>query len=262
MSAKRALIVGTSHSQGTCHNNNAPSISVLPGRWHDYLKTDHDYEVVNISRANCTTQQQLLAVLGYFADNPDEKFDLCIVEGRNLEATVSQPIPEAKNYFTNIQGTNVENQYYFWLDDFHRKTDGKKFIQQIGVMNAYDETRMPDYMPYYVDYTYSYQHAIDTWSCNLALCEFLNRYCNVVRWHTHSISKSIDNPDLDIHKIGWALMEPYCENFGAMHYIGFLPETNGLFKKPEDYCDCGHFNEKGHRKLWYNVLYPMYKEYV
>ena len=258
---KRALIVGTSHSEGACRDKpGTPSKRLSSGRWHDYLKTDHGYEVVNMSRSNCTAQQQLVTVMSYFMDNPHERFDLCIVEGRSIDGTVSQPQP----WITGISGEHtIKDRYSYWILDSKYKINTNKFADVFGVMSSQSDNRVPEYMPYYVDYVHSFQRVIDTWGSNFAMCKYLDQFCDVVRFHTHTTSKEYENIEHEFHNYGWELMKPYCENKQVMVQLDLdYGDEEHQFHLVNDRCGCKHFNEKGHRKLWYNVLYPMYKKYI
>lgn len=261
---KKALIIGTSNSEATCQREKGGLIEYIQEqRWHDYLKTDHGYEVVNLSKSNCSVQQQFFTATNYKADNPDQRFNIAIVEGRQMETTVSAPIMRTKLPLPGFMDENAsweENrrwQYYSWRDVTNKEKN--KIYSPFDVMSSRSEERIPEYMPYYADYAHSWQHCVDTWSTNYALCNFLETFCDKVVWYTHGASMDLNSFDHPFQQYGWPLMKRF--TLTQEMFMGVREREDHDFTD-DDFCACKHFNEQGNRKLWYNKLYPLYKDFI
>ncbi|MDA9302712.1 hypothetical protein N8072_00890 [bacterium] len=255
---KRAIILGTSHSESSCKTNGV-SETITDGRWHDYLKTDHDYEVLNLSRAGCTVQQQMIVLTSYLMDNPNERFDLAIVEGRNLETAVSCP---TSKFEMENKDPNFSDTYQSWLDH-DTSTIGIAKGNTWQPVTAMDQSERLDkeYVGYYVDYTFSYQHMVDTWTCNLAICMLLERVSKKVFWFSFNAPGEMSNPNNPKNVFGRYLMDKYQADLESSVCLKFNPEQGGPMH-PHHYCECNHLNKDGHRELWYKMLYPKFKDFV
>jgi len=245
---KRILIVGTSHSMGCCEGYRSDTEYLKHDeRWHDYFKSEFGYEVVNISMSGCTVQQQVLAVYAYFQDNPTAHFDLAIVEGRGIEGTVSDPMHFLGGPPYDILNHPSDDVYEFekyyakWLDS---AVDRSMYSPITAFAPDFYYDYQKRYMPWYIEYVYSMNHAIDTWSANVTLCDYISKYSDIVKWFNWSYSCN-DVTDLKL-KIGKDLLSEYAIDW---------PILNDIEDKltPDMDCDCGHFNPKGHRLVWEQI---------
>ena len=218
-------------------------------RWHDYFKSEMGYEVVNISMSGCTVQQQLLAVYAYFKDHPEARFDLTIVEGRGMESTVSEPMQFHGGPPYDLHNHTSDDEYDFklyydkWLDS----ADDRHMYSPLTALSAdasYDYQSR--YMSWYIEYVYSMNHAVDLWSANLTLCDYISRYSNVVKWFCWSYACMGEVSDLKM-ELGKDILEQY-----AMAWP--LPEEMKYITSLDDVdCDCGHLNPKGHKLVWESI---------
>jgi hypothetical protein len=262
---KRAFIVGTSHSESSCKRDGKIEV-MLENRWHDNLKTQHGYEVVNFSRAGCTVQQQFMSVVKYFQDNPDETFDLVIVEGRNIETAVSTPEQEWGEYVTPDymyakRPPKSEDIWRIWLDNPDMSIQKKYHWLPITPMDP-DMRVRPQYMNWYLDYVHSYNHMTDTWSCNYALCNFLQQRSKKVFWYTHNVSQDLTDPDHEYNVFGKFIMKDFLMDPSSKLPAFVFDLHDGGPMTDEDYCECKHLNESGHKKLWNEIIYPLIKDFV
>ena len=261
---KNILVIGTSHSEATClRDKNDSCIEMLvSGRWHDYFKTDYGYNVTKLARAGCTVQQQFFVVSKFLKDNPELNYDFAIIEGRGLETTISLPGKVVEGYNKNDP---VLDEYYYrrWT------VDESKFKSEFNTWNyklEYDEfsavssggisqNSFSQYQAYYADYVFSWQHAVDSWSANLALCKLLNSRCDQVKWFTLH-NESTENFDLsNFIDYGETIMSDYILD-------DTWPQIDRTEFEDEYYCACGHFNEMGHEKLWYEYIKPRIQKYI
>ena len=260
---KTAIIIGTSHSQASCETDGKMEI-LRTGRWHDYLKTEHDYDVLNLSRSGVTVQQQLMVAISYFMDNPDLQFDLAIVEGRSMETAVSHPIPGPDSHIEvqfDRDTVTFSDTYHCWLDANEWKEAKFKTWEPINVMDANDRKK-EEYLGYFVDYVFSYQHMIDTWSSNLALCNLLERHSKKVLWYTFNTPGEIADPDNPKNAVGRFLMNKYLLDDVGVQGFKLLTNQGGPMTEEEHYCDCGHLNPAGHKIMWHEILYPRMKNFI
>jgi hypothetical protein len=216
-------------------------------RWHDYFKSEFGYEVVNISMSGCTVQQQVLAVYAYFQDNPGAHFDLAIVEGRGMEGTVSEPMHFIGGPPYDILNHPAEDLYEFklyyekWLDSAVDRVNYSP-ITALPPDHSYDYQKR--YMAWYIEYVYSMNHAVDTWSANVTLCDYISRYSDIVKWFSWSYSQD-DVTDLKL-QIGKDLLSEYVIDWPMLNDI----EDIGTYDVS---CDCGHFNPEGHKMVWEQI---------
>lgn len=243
---KRVLIVGTSHSEATCvREPDGPIERMISGRWHDYFK-NYDCEVVSLARAGCTVQQQFLTTFAYLQDNPDARFDIAIVEGRSLETNIT--IPVDINLFSGDK-LPYEHMYGRWLTE---KTTSQEILAHA---DSFKIQEYPELVDYFTSYVFSFQHAIDQWTSNYALCSMLKTVSSTVKWFAYSQAKKYNiNPDTREIKIGKDIMREFLFNDG-WPIVG-MPTDKQYF------CDCGHMNEIGHSYFWYNQIYPRVKQYL
>ena len=244
--SKRVLIVGTSHSMGSCEGYRDDTNHLKHDeRWHDYFKSELGYEVVNLSMSGCTAQQQLMTVYAYFKDHPDDKFDLAIVEGRGMESVVSEPMHFRGGPPDDVTAHPSEDEYDFkryyekWLDsaeDRHMYSP----VTSLPPTISYDYQQR--YLAWYIEYVFSMNHALDQWSVNLTLCDYLARYCDTVKWFCWSYAQD-DVTDLKL-ALGKDLLSRYALDWPI------LQELYDINAVPDVECDCGHLNPKGHKLVW------------
>lgn len=242
---KQALIIGTSHSEATCVRNDGGAIErITDGRWYDYLK-DEGYEITSLARAGCTPQQQFFATLSFLNDNPDKRWDIAIVEGRSLETNITIPVDTE---LCHPHKMPYENMYDRWMS-----SNGSRDL--LAHADSHKILEYPELVPYFTSYVFSFQHAIDLWTCNYALCSMLSRVSTVVKWFAFSLAKkySID-PTYKELIVGKDIMQPYLLPDGWPCVKATLSE--------DCFCACGHMNEKGHQQYWHNEIYPRLKNYI
>lgn len=263
--SKRVLIIGTSHSAGSCEGyHDDTDFLHYDERWHDYFKSEYGYEVVNLSMSGCTVQQQMIAVYAYFKDNPDARFDLAIVEGRSMESTVADPIhwyngpPEVA--FEDHPRNDVHNfnvYYRAWLDTAdvriaNRRSGYSPMTSMQPTLSYPEQSRL---MPWYLEYTFSMLHATEQWSVNLALCSYLTKFVNSVKWFAWSYSyNEVTELKMDIGK---DMLKSYLFEDG---WPEISPEMKEISKLSDVDCDCHHWNPKGHRLVWLAIEKRLKKE--
>ena len=248
---KRVLIVGTSHSMGSCAGYRVDDpLLKHDERWHDYFKSEFGYEVVNISMSGCTVQQQQLAVYAYFQDNPDAHFDLAIVEGRGIEGTVSEPMhfiggpPYDIFNHPSKDVYDFEEYYKSWLDS--AGSNRAMYSPMTALTPTLSYEYQARYSEWYVEYVYSMNHAVDLWSGNLTLCDYVSKHSDIVKWFNWSYSID-DTTDLKM-QLGKDLLSEYATlGWPMLDTIEVIGNTSGTA------CVCGHFNPEGHRLVWEQI---------
>lgn len=109
---KKVLVIGTSHSEGSCDDLYDGYLK-KGQRWHDYINSELGAEVTLLAREGTTTFQQFIAVSSYFYENPDAYFDLVLLEGRLAEYTVDIPYEQTHWLETdNDPGVNVDLTWF------------------------------------------------------------------------------------------------------------------------------------------------------
>lgn len=264
------LIIGTSHSEASCQRVEGGYIEKIEigKRWFELIQEEYGIDhVMNLSRSNCTTEQQFMVAYNYKKQNPDVTFDYAIVEGRCIESTVSSPIRNIKNLDVHPEDNNL-NEFIWdhWTDDFrHRQSTDDDFVKRIYEPISQMDSRVDKsdgekyyHNDWYVDYAHSYLHAVHLWTANKALISFLEEFCGKVAWYSFSTSSRFHDHNNPLNIMGKDL-------------IG----NNALFDKndeqtfpeikfPTDYddhrCKCNHLNESGHKKLFDEILKPRLDE--
>lgn len=250
---KKVLILGTSHSQATCANNGELPRVFHSGRWHDYFHDDLGWEVVNLSRSSITAQQQMELLLKYFSDNPGQRFDLAIVEGRGLESNSSMPGQENQdNLWEWILRNPDEGEAPYEVD---RITPGESRITK----------RTEKFLPWYAEYIMSMQHAIDVYSVNRAMCTYLDNFCENVRYICVGTSTAIPDNHKN-YQLGKQLLSEYIFKTQPTinnQKVDVWPALNNpdFFHQDERkyLCDCNHMNLTGHKYFWENLIKPEVK---
>ena len=228
---KKALILGTSYSVSMCHGHKSTvdGVRLMSGRWHDYLKTEYGYEVTNISQAGTTPAMQLAALLLYLEQNPEERWDIAILEGRNIEYSMSMVIPQQ-----DTDGGIIESnkEYGTFIPQFrdYQVEKPKKYQHRLLNEKAIQK--------YALSYFNSPLQSIDTYSVNLAILTVLETVSTNVRFFTvdcPSRSHVYDRKWFNILLKKWLIVDG-------------TPYT--------DYCQCRHPNLKGHYHIWKTYIKP------
>lgn len=244
---KRALIVGTSHSEATCQRNKGDLILRIDNdRWHDYLR-DQNYQVTCIARAGTTVELQFMAVHSYFQENPDAKFDIAIVEGRSLETNITMP--------GQIETDKLVYEH-FWKRYDTSRTVKEYESRELLAIDSYKIEETPELQPYYVEHMFSLNHAVNTWSTNYALCKLIETRANIVKWFAWSTADEfINNTEAKQMRLGYDIMKDYLldKDWWPSHDIEF---------NRDELCACKHLNENGHKRFWREYMFPRIKQYL
>ena len=258
MDERSALIIGTSHSFGSCkrdENNEYIFEDRVkhPNRWQDNLEK-YNYKVTTFARAGCTAQQQLDAFYHYINDNPDLHWDLIIIEGRDPESTVAYPSDESIS--------DSKQLWSHWLlADKDNVTQAEREVKKFNINNLMLDSRLAKKEPWYKAYVWSNLHLIDVWSVNSALCSLASRYAKVVKWFTFGgeilheeerKKKSNNLLDMFIGKYSIKNTLPALQRRNEKSIKNIFYHEQG--KGPR--CHCGHLNELGHKLLWDEILEP------
>ena len=244
---KRVLVIGTSHSVGVCGER------ILPKgrRWHDHIKTNYDAEVVSLKFPGCTSLGQFFALSSYFYDNPDQYFDLCIIEGRHKEYTVDSAMEEVAFIDPKDEHfTWARENYDHWLDEDQRlainpmRNRHRSRTVSTSLLKKLDKpTRRlyEDYMSVYFESSLQNMHSI---SHNFSICALAKQRCETVKWFSWP-SHTVD--DLDFYNLMQEVLYPYL-------MMSLYPTITK--NVPQHYkCECGHLNEHANRHI-FKILKP------
>lgn len=237
----KILVVGTSHSDGSCKKENGTERIAIKDRWQHHL--GHDVET--LARSGATSQQQFYALWHYLLDNKEARWDYAIIEGRHMNSVDgSFPRPMAKN--KNIENFASDGEWWdsathkdfydFWQTD-NPETDTTKQLFAFSGMQNFRDTK------WYAEYATSPLHWTDNYTCNLAMCNVLMERCNDVLFLSWTWNKHHET-----HKQNaWAgeLLQRYIsiETWPALTNLKVIPELED--KKHE--CLCGHWTESGQK---------------
>jgi len=235
---KKALILGTSHSFAVCVGDEKAIGSysqLIEGRWHDYLQTEYGYEVTNISEAGTTPAMQLAALLLYLEQNPEERWDIAILEGRNIEYSMSMVIPQEetdggiiepnKSYMASIP----QFRNYYVNHERYEKKYSHRLLNERAVQK------------YALSYFNSPLQSIDTYAVNLAILTLLETVSSNVRFFCVGISGKKPHP--------------YDRKWFYMLLKKWLIATHTPYPD-KDRCKCKHPNRKGHYYIWKTYIKP------
>jgi hypothetical protein len=251
MDEKTALVIGTSHSYASCDGARIKH----PDRWQDNLE-NHGYKVTTFSRPGCTAEHQLDAFFYYMLDSPSY-WDLIIIEGRDVEASVSYPA------FNPTKNQDTKNIWHHWIHD-----EGDR-IKKFNFTNEDHENSRTT--KWYKEYQGSHLHLVNTWATNSALCTLASKYATIVKWFTFGSIIYPENYQNKSEHFQNMLLGEYCitDTFPALQQTFDVEGPGGIiidnmalsniFKKgpgSETRCECGHLNKVGHKMLWDNVLEP------
>jgi len=256
----RVLVVGTSHSASSCQRTPAEKVKHIgAGRWQDLIAEHYNVEVVTIARSGVRPEGQIDALYSYINCNPNERFDVAIIEGRCMENSIAVPMPFTK------RGGDLNNPqiHESWLDG---NRDIAPYVDRTRPAYSGDiEKDYPNYAGWFVDYCMSMPHIISNWSNNLALCKLAEKICNKVVWFSFSQTSTDQYIELR-DKIGWDWLKDYalfeCTEQNDNKFVtGSFPHL--LFKADPDFewhCYCKHLNELGYTYLFNDCLKPRLNE--
>jgi len=247
----KVLIIGTSHTEASCkrHKNDISIERMMQGRYHDYFKTELGWKTTVIALGGVTPQAQLYAVTAYLAEHPDEKWDLCLFEGRNVETTVM--IPQKLN-LGSIDPPEWKDMYHRYVDkDYYHgdhelpfyclSADTEK-LQKGGVFQ--------DYAHWANNYVLTYNQMLDIFGINRAIISMVEDRCPIVRFwvFSHPFEILRDDPE-------YAYVKKFGEQILGDYFLFDNPWKN--VQVPDNMrCACNHPDEMGHHWLWKNVIKP------
>lgn len=265
---KKLLIVGTSHSQAVCRESGQRNKTFLHGRWFDLIAKEYNLEVTKLAVSGVTIEQQFEAVYNYHKTNPDIIFDYAIVEGRAIQYSMSTPDRRATHlkYMEDASDNDVNPaSWENWTDQFIIDSDDNQkystFYNRVDVAYSYDVR--DEYKEFFVNYMDSYLQAIQVWSSNIALMRLIDTFTAKSAWFSFSTSPDTTDPWHPFNEIGYTLMKDHLlfprEEKGHFPFIQ-VHEPDGIPKNGLDwddyYCECGHYNLLGHRRLFNEIFKP------
>ena len=203
-------------------------------------------------------EQQLLITYCYLQDNPDEFYDLVMIEGRAIEGNMSIPVPSHDDLPTDRFMNEV--LYRRWLTDVDVKLQEKIDFVRTDARSVLED--YPQYAHYVADYMHSVLHGIHTWSVNLALINMLQTRSKVIKWFSFSTSEKYNSSKenkLKELEIGRDLLGKYLLTPAHWPVIRFH-EEDGFDNTV--YCKCKHLNEEGHKLFWEKHIKPYLSEYL
>jgi hypothetical protein len=251
----KVLIIGTSHSEASCrrHKDDKNVERMMQGRYHDYFKTELGWDTTVIAQGGVTPQAQLWAVTAYLADHPNETWDLCLFEGRNVEATVT--IPSTLN---PDQPAPTE-----WKDIYHRFVDKDDYENEFETpfyCLTTDTEKMWKSGPFYRfsswanEYVLTYNQMLDFFGCNRAIISMVEQRCPIVKFwiYSHPLELLFGDPRYNPE---YKYVHDYGEQILGDYWLLDNPWSN--VNVPNNMrCACNHANEEGHKWLWDNVIKP------
>ena len=224
----KILVVGTSHSDGSCKKEDGTDRLDPQFRWQNLI--GHDVET--IAHSGATSQQQFYALWNYILDNTEATWDYAIVEGRHINSVDgSYPSPSAKNIDKSKfdSDTNYKDFYTFW-----QNTDQKEKLYAFSSMQNFR------HLDWWRSYAMSPLHWVDNYTCIHSMCSLLSERCKDVlflpwTWNKHH----------ETHKqMVWAgvLLKKYIDfdTWPALTAMGVIPELTNEYE-----CECKHWNEDG-----------------
>lgn len=230
----RILVVGTSHSDGSCKKEDGTERIAIKDRWQHHI----GHEVETLARSGATSQQQFYALWNFLLDNPNATWDYVIIEGRHINSVDgSYPKPSSKNIdITKFDGDDNHNDFYnFWQCD-DPETNIRKQLFAFSSMQNYRDTN------WYVEYAMSPLHWVDNYTCIHSMCKLLEEKCKDLLF----IAWSWNKHDAVNKQILWAgkLLEKYIDEtvWPALATREAMPNLN-----EEVECLCGHWNETGQK---------------
>lgn len=226
---KKLLIIGTSHTVGSCDSHQLP----VTQRWFANLYEHYDIDI--FARSGVTAQHQVYAFMRYLLDYPDKHWDSIIIEGRQLGTLdISYPEPTGN---LSLLGSQDNPVFY----DMFIKPKSEWVGRFLLPFTNMSKHKMVPNKEWYESYVYSDLHFTDNYSANLALCEIAAKRCDNILWWSYSNSKSIEKYWMD-----WAytLLKDYTDED-----IWPTPGAHGFAIEAHEQCGCGHYNLMGNLKL-------------
>lgn len=261
---KKILVIGTSHTYGDCVSWDEKRRFTDSNKWSDLLGADYDVDVLAYSGA--TAVNQFYIAIQYFIENPDLRYDLAIVEGRGIDTNVC--FDEIKNNgyhktleelqrkkMTAVQAWQTKNDNHADKGDF-AMTCATPFAREN--LSNIDNGPIKDYL---IGYTGTMKHAMDNYSVNAAMCAYLEKFCNTVKWFTVStIATKLDMRE-QITQLATAMMDKYTFTHTGISCVvaGLSLEKMGMDinnNLRQWLCACSHFNEQGHIQLYNRFVRP------
>ena len=239
----KILVIGTSHSDGSCKKEDGTERIDIKDRWQHHI----GHEVETLARSGATSQQQFYALWHYLLDHREARWDYAIVEGRHISSVDGTfPRPFAKN--TNIENFASDGEwwdnighkdfYNFWQCD-DSETDISKQLFGFQSMQNFRETE------WHNEYAMSPLHWTDNYTCVLAMCNLLMERCNDVLFLPWTWLKNHEAHKQNV----WAgeLLKNYIdtETWPAFTNEKNIPE----FTEGKHQCLCGHFDEDGQKLI-------------
>lgn len=245
----KLLVIGTSHTFGDCWD-----VYRLPleQRWHTIVGKEMNCEVTTLAIAGATSEQQMHTVFRYFKQYPDARFDYVIVEGRHLgnhDVSYPRPLSGGKQ---DIADFDSEDKHDIFLEswnsdlDEEAKGDWKKIRFLPFSSWAVNQKDMLDFKEWHKEYVYSPLHFIHNATANLAMCKYLEDYCDNVYWFSLGVTK----------------VAKHWNNYLYDFIKDYTHEDTwpGIeYKSPQ--CKCGHPNADGHKEVAQQVLSALRKKY-
>ena len=225
---KKLLVIGTSHTVGSCDQLQLP----VSQRWFGNLYEEYDIDI--FARSGATAQQQVYAFMRYLLDYPDKKWDSIIIEGRHL-GTLDISYPEPTGNLSLLDSEENPPFYDMFI---------KPKSEWVGrFLLPFTNMKKPGAVPnkeWYESYVYSDLHFTDNYSANLALCEMAAKRCDKILWWSYSNTKQHE------FRVDWAhsLLKDYTDDD-----IWPMPGAHGFVIEAHEQCDCGHYNLMGNLKL-------------
>lgn len=247
--SKRVLIIGTSHTFGDCEKEESPrSRTHSSNMWYYNFYAELGWEIVTLSWTGITIHQQFVAVYEYFKDNPNERFDLAILESRSIDTNVTLPIDNSdhqdKKAWEVMQLDTIHQRQAYPATGLGRSN--------VGEMIDNEHKR---YAPFFVDYVKSRQHILDNASLVRSFCTFLEKHVSIVRYMVlSSACKDLDQYGFDL-TMGYDLIDDWLIGSRENTWPEIKTKPYGL---DDDLyrCKCSHFNILGQRKIWENIVKP------
>lgn len=248
---KKVLVIGTSHSEGSCDDLNDGYIT-KGERWHDYISSKLGAEVTLLAREGTTTLQQFIAVSSYFYENPDAYFDLVLLEGRLAEYTADIPFEQTHWLETdNDPGINVDltwfgERYNRFLDRDKRQgaRDNREhqLITSVSPRFTYavePESRRKMFEGWMAEYMKSDMNYFTSVMGNVAIMNIVKKHTKVARFFCF-IGNILENEIEELfayHMADYIIPElyPTAINTYDVNKINY----------PDHFCPCNHLNPLG-----------------
>lgn len=272
--ANSLLIVGTSHSAGSCIEHPSDKrVGQAPINWLSkdkrWFRSLYDYyaEIVVLARPGATTHEQFFALKQYMSNNPDKRFTNCILEGRGLRERnityVSQTSDVELDFSDNVSDKKIRTSYDYYLVDNKDKlyydehqlqevitSEHASSIAERILDNKWDNRHTSQFKKaseYFVaEYLDSWIHLIENCGINLGmlnLMETISKKALYFPFNFPSLPK--ENIEYLEQKNAWLynMYKGYVLNIEDINdvpldYVEKVAGTKG-------FCNCGHANQYG-----------------